>query len=72
MMRVDGYVAPSWPDRGQQQQMHFDISVTDLDRAAARALAVGAKQAEHQPAPDLWRVFVDPAGHPFCLTTFGA
>ncbi|MDT5075192.1 MAG: hypothetical protein QOH82_4512 [Mycobacterium sp.] len=72
MMRVDGYVAPSWPDRGQQQQMHFDISVTDLDRAAARALALGAKQAEHQPAPDLWRVFVDPAGHPFCLTTFGA
>jgi hypothetical protein len=52
--------------------MHFDISVTDLDRAAARALALGAKQAEHQPAPDLWRVLVDPAGHPFCLTTFGA
>jgi catechol-2,3-dioxygenase len=72
MMQVDGYVAPSWPDRGQQQQMHFDISVTDLDRAAARALSVGARPAEHQPAPDLWRVFLDPAGHLFCLTTFGS
>jgi len=72
MMRVDGYVAPSWPQPGQLQQMHFDISVTDLDRAAERALSVGARLAEHQPAPDLWRVFLDPAGHPFCLTTLGA
>ena len=72
MMRVDGYVPPSWPEPGQQQQMHFDISVTDLDVATTRALAVGARQAEHQPAPDRWRVFLDPAGHPFCLTTVGA
>lgn len=72
MMQVDGYVAPSWPDPGQQQQMHFDIPVTDLDGAVTRALAVGARQAAHQPAPELWRVFLDPAGHLFCLTTFGA
>lgn len=72
MMRVDGYVAPSWPAPGQLQQMHFDISVVDLDRAATRALSVGARATEHQPAPHLWRVFLDPAGHPFCLTTFGS
>lgn len=72
MMRTDGYVAPTWPDDGQQQQMHLDISVTDLDRATARALSVGARLAAHQPAPDRWRVFLDPAGHPFCLTTVGS
>ncbi|MGZ4735335.1 MAG: hypothetical protein ACXV8R_07005 [Acidimicrobiia bacterium] len=22
-----------------------------------------------QPSPELWRVLVDPAGHPFCITT---
>lgn len=22
-----------------------------------------------QPAPDRWRVLIDPAGHPFCITT---
>jgi hypothetical protein len=49
-----------------------DISVADLDGAADRAMSVGARLAEHQPAPELWRVFLDPAGHPFCLTTFGA
>lgn len=72
MMRVDDYVAPSWPEQGQLQQMHLDISVFDLDGATDRALAAGATLAGHQPAPDLWRVFLDPAGHPFCLTTVGS
>jgi catechol 2,3-dioxygenase-like lactoylglutathione lyase family enzyme len=72
MMRVEGFVAPSWPNPGQLQQMHLDVSVTDLDGATSRALAVGARLADHQPAPALWRVFLDPAGHPFCLTTVGA
>lgn len=52
--------------------MHLDVSVIHLDEAAARAVELGARMAQHQPAPDLWRVFLDPAGHPFCLTTVGA
>jgi catechol 2,3-dioxygenase-like lactoylglutathione lyase family enzyme len=72
MMRVADYVAPTWPDAGQRQQMHLDVSVSDLDAAAARAVALGARQAEHQPQPSMWRVLLDPAGHPFCLTTVGA
>ncbi|MHB8275873.1 MAG: VOC family protein, partial [Dermatophilaceae bacterium] len=28
--------------------------------------AAGAKPADHQPRPDQYRVFIDPAGHPFC------
>jgi len=66
LMRVDSFVAPSWP---QHQQMHLDLAVDDLDSAVASAIALGARQAEHQPAPDKWRVLVDPVGHPFCLST---
>lgn len=71
-LRVDDYTAPTWPEPGQSQQMHLDISVTDLDEAVAAAERLGARPAAHQPQPDGWRVMVDPAGHPFCLTTFGA
>lgn len=70
-MRVEDYVAPTWPETGQQQQMHLDVSVSDLGRAVERAVALGAAQADHQASPDLWRVLFDPAGHPFCLTTVG-
>ncbi len=69
MMRIDDYVAPTWPKPGQLQQMHLDISVTDLSHAVSRAVALGAREADHQPGPDLWRVLIDPAGHPFCFTT---
>lgn len=72
MMRTADYVAPSWPHPGQLQQMHLDVSVTDLESATARAVALGARLAEHQAAPDAWRVLLDPAGHPFCLTTVTA
>lgn len=30
-------------------------------------LALGATKHEVQPAPDSFRVFLDPIGHPFCL-----
>jgi Glyoxalase-like domain len=41
--------------------------VDDLDRA--EALRLGARRAIEQRAPDRWRVLLDPAGHPFCLST---
>ena len=71
MMRVADYVAPSWPDAGQLQQMHLDVSVRDLDAAVAAAVTLGAREAGHQSDPGRWRVLIDPAGHPFCLTTVG-
>lgn len=72
MMRVGDYAAPTWPASGQLQQMHLDVSVTELDVAVGRAVALGAREAEHQADPTRWRVLIDPAGHPFCLTTVGA
>lgn len=69
LMRVDTYVAPSWPAGPQHQQMHLDVAVDDLDAAVSAALALGATEAGHQPAAQAWRVLIDPAGHPFCLST---
>ncbi|MDO3638736.1 VOC family protein [Mycolicibacterium arseniciresistens] len=68
-MRVADYVAPTWPEPGQLQQMHLDVSVDDITDAVAQAVALGAREAAHQQAPALWRVMLDPVGHPFCLTT---
>ena len=48
--------------------MHLDIRVDDLDEAGAHAVSVGAVLADFQPQDEV-RVYVDPAGHPFCLWT---
>lgn len=68
LMRVDTYVAPSWPGGPQLQQMHLDLAAEDLERDVAAAEALGARQAEQQPSPHQWRVMLDPVGHPFCLS----
>jgi catechol 2,3-dioxygenase-like lactoylglutathione lyase family enzyme len=62
------YRPPVWPEQpGEQQKMlHLDIRVDDLGEAGAHALSVGARLADFQPQDDV-RVYLDPAGHPFCL-----
>jgi len=62
---------PVWPSADRPQQAHIDFEVDDLDAGEARVLAIGARKAEAQPSPDSWRVYLDPAGHPFCLVTLG-
>jgi catechol 2,3-dioxygenase-like lactoylglutathione lyase family enzyme len=62
---------PTWPGSEHPQQAHLDFDVDDLDRAEDAALAIGARKAAVQPHPD-YRVFLDPAGHPFCLCLAGA
>ena len=67
--QVEGaHVRPTWPagPGDQQMQMHLDIEVDDLEAAGAQAVAAGAVLAEYQPQEDV-RVYLDPAGHPFCL-----
>jgi hypothetical protein len=46
--------------------VHLDFEVDDLDVAGAHAIAAGAVLATYQPEDDV-RVYIDPAGHPFCL-----
>lgn len=62
------YSPPSWPSAADRQQMmvHLDIEVDDLEVAGAHAVDVGATLAGFQPQQDV-RVYLDPAGHPFCL-----
>ncbi|WP_246075448.1 VOC family protein [Nonomuraea terrae] len=62
------YARPTWPSAAGEQQMmmHLDIEVDDLDAAGAHAAAAGAVLADHQPQ-DHVRIYLDPAGHPFCL-----
>jgi predicted enzyme related to lactoylglutathione lyase len=63
---VDPYVPPAWPAQVRPQQMHLDVMVDELDTAEAAVLDLGATKHEHQPGTS-FRVFLDPAGHPFCL-----
>ena len=62
-----GFVAPQWPAPDHSQQFHLDLTVEDLDAAEAGALALGAKPLDAQDRSRGWRVYADPAGHPFCL-----
>ena len=62
------HTRPTWPAAAgeQQMQLHLDIEVVDLESAGAEAVAAGAVLAGFQPQEDV-RVYLDPAGHPFCL-----
>jgi hypothetical protein len=64
--QVEDYTPPQWPGQQVPQQMHLDVMVEDLDAAEPQVLALGATKHEHQPGTS-FRVFLDPAGHPFCL-----
>ena len=65
--QVSDYTPPQWPDPAHPQQGHLDIIVDDLDSGEARALELGAARLDG--GDETFRVFADPAGHPFCLTT---
>ena len=68
---AEDYVPPVWPSRSECQQMmaHLDFGVDrgELQAAVDRAVALGAKIAEHQYGGDEWVTLLDPAGHPFCI-----
>ena len=64
--QVEAYTAPRWPAQELPQQMHLDVIVDDLDTGEAAVVELGATRHEHQPGTS-FRVFLDPAGHPFCL-----
>ena len=68
--QVDDYRPPVWPDGDVAMQMHLDFFVDDLEATGARALAAGATRSSFQPNADHCFVYADPAGHPFCLSTW--
>ena len=74
VQRSPDHVPPVWPDGPQQQQVHLDFHLDDLDEAERVAVELGARQlqAARRPAdnPDgdeRFAVYASPAGHPFCF-----
>lgn len=67
---ADDHVPPTWPTGARPQQFHLDVTVDDIDEAEPAVLAIGARKHEVQPGEadgGSFRVYLDPAGHPFCL-----
>ncbi|MFE1439492.1 VOC family protein [Streptomyces sp. NPDC058739] len=62
-----GFVPPRWPAADHSQQFHLDLNVPDLDAAEREVLALGARPLDTEDRTRGWRVYADPAGHPFCL-----
>jgi len=68
--KIDNYLKPTWPEGPVPQQAHLDFDVPDLDVAEQLILKIGAVKSSIQPSlnpDDNFRVYFDPAGHPFCL-----
>ncbi|MFI6691209.1 VOC family protein [Streptomyces sp. NPDC050433] len=65
-----GHRAPDWPRAdANSQQAHLDFDVTDMEAAQEKVLALGATalDLDDQGGKRGFRVYADPAGHPFCL-----
>ena len=67
---IENYNPPIWPwENDKQQQMaHIDFKVDDLLEAEELAIKHGAKKSDVQFF-DTSTVMLDPAGHPFCIST---
>lgn len=55
----------TWPSRERAQMLHLDFDVPDIDAEHDRVVGLGAQQLDDKPKN--FRVYTDPAGHPFCL-----
>ncbi|MFD8644273.1 VOC family protein [Streptomyces zaomyceticus] len=64
---VADHLPPVWG--APEQQFHLDVRVDDLDVAHEDVLALGAVPLDDGGADAAWRVYADPAGHPFRLVT---
>jgi hypothetical protein len=72
--KIENYVAPTWPTGNVPQQAHLDFAVKDLVESEAKVLKLGATKTQFQPGSPKndnysteFIVYLDPAGHPFCL-----
>ncbi len=69
--KIENYQRPTWPTGGLPQQAHMDFHAKDLDIAEKALLEIGAIKAEFQPKPERFRIYLDLAGHPFCMVQNG-
>lgn len=69
--RVENYQPPDWPD-GYPQQAHLDFEVPEYGDAHDWVVELGAVPLDPTGPVGTedgrgFRVYADPAGHPFCL-----
>lgn len=70
--RSEGHTPPEWPraDRNAQQ-FHLDLDAgttwDEVDQVEKRVLNLGARLLKREEGDEDFRVYADPAGHPFCL-----
>ncbi|MGA4841497.1 VOC family protein [Streptomyces sp. G45] len=72
--RAENLRAPEWPRAdANSQQLHLDLdagsTTAELEAAQERVLALGARplDLDDDNGKRDFRVYADPAGHPFCL-----
>jgi catechol-2,3-dioxygenase len=65
--RVQDHRPPRWGDPARPQQFHLDLGVKDLEQAQEHAFRLGATLVDDGGGQRGWRIYADPAGHPFCL-----
>ena len=67
--RATDHRPPEWLDPERPQQIHLDVEVDDIEAAERKALELGARPLRkvEEDAENRFRVYTDPAGHPFCL-----
>ncbi|PJE95646.1 glyoxalase [Streptomyces carminius] len=68
--KAPGHVPPKWPSAEHSQQFHLDFYVprAELEEAEREALSLGAELLRNEDGGESgFRVYRDPAGHPFCL-----
>lgn len=63
---IDGFESPGWPS--DAKQFHLDLRAPDPSAFVDRVDELGGSLPALQPGGDRWTVFLDPAGHPFCIS----
>ena len=77
VQRTPNHLPPQWPTstpQQQQQQVHLDLHVDDLEAAGRLAVELGGRQLQAPMRPDdnpegdeMFAVYASPAGHPLCF-----
>ena len=74
VQHAPNHLPPDWPSGAQQQQVHIDLHVDDLDTAGRLAVQLGGHQlqapmrpADNPDGDEVFAVYASPAGHPFCF-----
>ena len=68
--RAPGHQPPDWPRADHDsQQAHLDFDIENMERAQEQVIALGATplDVDDRGGERNFRVYADPAGHPFCL-----